>query len=180
MRVYNFHCRRIAAPIDVVGPVIDTLGSDEDRLWPWEHFEPMQLDFRLGIGANGGHGPVRYTTVEYIPGRLAVFEFKAKRGILKNFKGRHWFEAISIDAETTELRHMLYADIRGLMWWAWWIVVETLHDATVEAALAKAELSTTGKLRSPFALTRRQKFWKSISGERGVYDKLGKQAPWSI
>ena len=121
MRVYNFHCRRIAASCDEVGPVIDTLASKEDRLWPWEHFNPMKLDSPLQLGAKGGHGPVRYTTVEFIPGRLAVFEFDAKQGILKNFHGRHWFEAIPIDVETTELRHMLCADIRGLMWWAWWM-----------------------------------------------------------
>lgn len=178
MRVYNFHCRRIQAPIDAVGAVIDTLASDDDRLWPWEHFEPMKLDRPLQHGASGGHGPVRYTTVEYIPGRLAVFEFDATSGIMKSFRGRHWFEAIAIDAKTTELRHMLWADIRGLMWLAWWVLVETMHDATVEAALAKAELATTGALSPRFALTARQKFWKAISGERGVFDKERRHAEW--
>lgn len=178
MRVYNFHCRRIAAPIEAVGAVIDTLASADDRLWPWEHFEPMKLDRPLQQGASGGHGPVRYTTVEYRPGRLAVFEFDATSGFMKGFRGRHWFEAIAIDTNTTELRHMLWADVRGLMWLAWRVLVETLHDATVEAALAKAELATTGAPSTRFALTPGQKFWKSLTGEQGVLDKEKRRAEW--
>lgn len=179
MRVYNFHCRRIAAPINEVGWIIDTLASKDDRLWPWEHFDPMELDVGLQIGASGGHGPVRYTTVEYILGRRAVFEFNAKRGIMKSFRGRHWFEAIEIDAGLTELRHMLWADVSGVMRWAWWIFVETLHDATVEAALAKAELVVMGRLSPLFELTARQRFWKKLVGERGAYDKDRRRAAWA-
>jgi hypothetical protein len=32
--VINVHAREIAAPATVVGALLDSLGTDDDRLWP--------------------------------------------------------------------------------------------------------------------------------------------------
>ncbi|MDX2277343.1 MAG: hypothetical protein NW206_18000 [Hyphomonadaceae bacterium] len=178
MRVYNFHCRRIGASADAVGAILGTLGAENDRLWPWEHFDAMKFAGTLAVGAKGGHGPVRYEVTEIIPARLIAFEFNAEKGVMKQFRGRHWFEVVPLSESTCEIRHLLWADVQGAMWWLWWILVETLHDATVEAALAKAELEVTGALKTPFKFTPRQKLWKLVSGERGAYDKSRRRAAW--
>jgi len=178
MRAVSFHARRIAAPIGVVGALIDTLASADDRLWPWEHFLALKLDRPLGVGAAGGHGPVRYHCVEYVPGRRAVFAFDAPSGIMAGFRGRHWFEALEIDAGTTELRHIIVADLSALAGFFWWLAIETLHDATVQAGLAKAELAATGRLAERFAFTPSQRRWMKLSGDRGRFDREGRKADW--
>ena len=72
MPVHNIHQRRIAAPPARVGELLDTLASGKDRLWPHERWPPMKLDTPLGIGATGGHGPIRYVVEAYDPGVQVV------------------------------------------------------------------------------------------------------------
>ena len=59
LRVLNVHDRNIAAPPDAVGALIDSLASDDDALWPSRTWPRMYLDRPLGVGAIGGHGPIR-------------------------------------------------------------------------------------------------------------------------
>ncbi len=37
-----------------------TLSSDNDLVWPKEHWPGMKLDKGLVLGARGGHGPIGY------------------------------------------------------------------------------------------------------------------------
>lgn len=176
-RIYNFHCRRIEAPAEKVGQGIATLAQGtDDVIWPWEHFDRMEFDGPLQVGSQGGHGVVRYAISEYIPGRLIKFEFNAASGIMKGFRGFHWFEVIPLKENLCEMRHMLIVDTGPVLTFLWGLLIETLHDATVEAALAKAELAATGSLSTPFQLTRKQKFWRKIAGENGRYDDSQKAA----
>lgn len=67
--VHNLHERQIDAPPDEVGTLIDSLGDKNDRLWPRNEWPAMRLDGPLRVGADGGHGPVRYFVTNYEPGR---------------------------------------------------------------------------------------------------------------
>ena len=108
MKIFNKHDRIIPATQDAVGRVIDSLSGPDDALWPWEKWPPMMLDSVLGVGASGGHGPVRYRVSEYVPGRRAVFQF-AEGGLMKGMDGHHYFEVIS-RRRYVVIRHVLDGD----------------------------------------------------------------------
>ena len=79
--IRNVHERTINAPAQALAPLLDGLGGDGDRLWPGEHWVPMVLDRPLAVGADGGHGAIRYRVVEYEPGRRVRFLFHPSTGI---------------------------------------------------------------------------------------------------
>ena len=68
--IRNVHERVINAPIEPLGALLDGLGQKDDRLWPSQGWTPMVLDRPLALGADGGHGAIRYYVSEYEPGRL--------------------------------------------------------------------------------------------------------------
>jgi hypothetical protein len=67
MKIVNIHECRLEAGLPEAGALIDSLASDEDRLWPHEHWPSIRFDRPLGIGAVGGHGPIGYTVEAYNP-----------------------------------------------------------------------------------------------------------------
>jgi hypothetical protein len=89
-RIHNVHAREIAAPVEVVGEILDTLGSSGDRVWASDIWvaEPVVFERPLGVGADGGHGSLRYSVIEYEPGRRIVFEFSPDGAL----SGTHRFE----------------------------------------------------------------------------------------
>ena len=93
MKIHNVHERSLAAGADRVGALLDTLSSSRDALWPRGAWPPMRFDGPLAEGANGGHGPIRYTVESYTPGRSVRFRFTGPRG----FDGFHGFEVIPAD-----------------------------------------------------------------------------------
>lgn len=135
MHVRNVHYRRLDAPAAKVGELIDSLASADDRLWPTDRWPPMQLDRPLGVGASGGHGPIRYTVKSYVPGQTVQFRFLQPEG----FIGVHRFEAEPNDDGTTTLRHVIDMQVGGRAWLAWAIAIRPLHDALLEDALDRAE-----------------------------------------
>lgn len=60
MRVQNIHQRTISQPKAKVWLLMMTLSSDNDLVWPKEHWPGMKLDKGLVLGARGGHGPIGY------------------------------------------------------------------------------------------------------------------------
>ena len=66
--IRNVHERVINAPIEPLGALLDGLGQKDDRLWPSQGWTPMVLDRPLALGADGGHGAIRYYVSEYEPG----------------------------------------------------------------------------------------------------------------
>ena len=65
--ISNAHVREIAAPAAAVGEILATLGSADDRLWATDIWvtTPVRFDRPLAVGAEGGHGSIRYSVVEY-------------------------------------------------------------------------------------------------------------------
>ena len=136
MKITNLHKRLFPFPAERVGALIDTLATDNDLLWPSAVWPPMRFDAPLGIGARGGHGPIRYHVEFYEPGRLIRFRI-AHPPCLKN--AVHWFEVLPQGEGRCILHHVLELDCSGRAWISWPLVWRPLHDACVEDALARAE-----------------------------------------
>ena len=75
MRVHNVHARELAAPAERVGPLIDGLGSADDRLWPTERWPttPFVLEGPLAVGTRARQGAIRQVIEAYEPGRRLAF-----------------------------------------------------------------------------------------------------------
>jgi len=143
-KISNVHVREIAAPAAVVGEILDTLGSADDRLWATDIWvaEPVAFDRPLRVGADGGHGSIRYSVLDYEPGRRIVFEFSPDGGL----SGTHGFELEALGPDRCRLTHCLEAETSR---WMRPIVPILIgwHDAMVETALDRAELQATGSLK---------------------------------
>ena len=137
MLVTNIHERQLAATPEEVGSLLDTLASEDDRLWPTSCWPAMRLDRSLAEGASGGHGPISYLVEEYRPGRLVKFRFLGPRG----FHGHHWLEVVADKERACLIRHTIHMRVRGMAWLSWSLVIRPLHDALLEDALALAEAS---------------------------------------
>jgi hypothetical protein len=133
--IRNLHERVIAAPVDEVGALIDSLGSKGDRLWPLNDWPAMRLDSPLGVGVAGGHGPVRYCVTAYEPGRRVQFKFTRPTG----FHGHHTFMALGRAENTALMRHELVITLGGTAVITWPLFFRPLHDALIEDCLDRAE-----------------------------------------
>ena len=148
MRVRNVHSRAIARPLDEVGALLGTLASNADRLWPAGPWPPMKLDRPLGPGACGGHGPIRYCVEKFEPGSRVRFRFTAPRG----FNGYHEFSVAEAPAGCV-LSHTIEMETTGLAVLSWPVIIRPLHDALIEDAFTKAQLSLHEKAdRAPWPL----------------------------
>jgi len=56
--IYNIHEREYPASTAELGELLDTIAGPDDRLWPKREWPAIHFDAPLGVGANGGHGPI--------------------------------------------------------------------------------------------------------------------------
>ncbi|MET4097603.1 hypothetical protein ABIB51_004559 [Arthrobacter sp. UYCu712] len=152
--VLNVHEREIVASLKDVGTLIDSLASKSDLLWPRKEWPSMRLDQPLGVGAAGGHGPVRYFVASYEPGRRVEFQFTGPAG----FHGNHAFTAIRLTEQLTMLRHELALSPRGPAMFTWPIFFRPLHDALIEECLDRAEYECDARSDFPS----RRSMWTRI------------------
>jgi len=145
MRIFNVHERRVGSPVESAGKLLDGLAGSDDRLWPHEKWPAMKLDSPLGKGARGGHGPVRYTVQDFIPGRRVDFVFD-NHGIAAGFRGKHYFEVQPL-GDGALLRHVIEAQSGFGTWLRWAVMIRPLHDALIEDAFDKAEHGLAGTAR---------------------------------
>lgn len=139
--IYNAHERELAAPAAAAGALLDRIASARDPLWPAPAWVPIQLDRALGVGATGGHGPIRYSVSEYEPGRRVRFQFDPSIG----FAGYHELAVTAAGPARCVMRHVLAGEARGWMWPLWHLAIRSLHDAVLEDLLDNAELAATGR-----------------------------------
>ena len=167
--IRNVHTREIAAPHAEVGAVLDSLGSPADRLWPSDLWPTtvFELDRPLAVGAQGGHGSIRYGVEEYAPGRLLLFRFSSGSGL----EGVHGFTIEPLAADRTLLTHFAEARTTGrlrpltrpLVSW---------HDTMIETVLDRAEREATG---APVSPTRWPRWLRAVNAaEVGLARRLGK------
>lgn len=137
MNVLNVHQRELPASAARAGALLDSLASAEDALWPHHSWPPMRFDRPLGVGAVGGHGPIRYVVEEHRRGEQVRFRFTAPAG----FDGYHLFEVLPLGPARTLLRHTLAMQATGTARLTWALVFRPLHDALVEDAFTAAEIA---------------------------------------
>lgn len=137
MHVRNIHEREFRASTREVGALIDSLASSKDLLWPTRTWPPMKFDQPLGVGARGGHGPIRYDVEAYQPGESIRFRFTGPKG----FHGYHGYDVVSATESPVVLRQTLEMKARGLALLSWPLIFRPLHDALIEDSLAKAQAS---------------------------------------
>jgi hypothetical protein len=146
MSIHSVHSRTLAAPPEAVGELIGDLGSERDVLWPVDKWPtaPLEFDRPLGVGADGGHGWIRYRVSAFEPGRRLQFTFAPGIGI----EGTHEFVVEPAGSGRTVLIHRL--DVRT----AWWMrplapVFLGGHDALIEDLLDRAQIATDGAVERP-------------------------------
>jgi hypothetical protein len=137
MRVLNIHERELPASPQQVGALVDSLSSRDDALWPQRCWPRMVLDRPLGVGAVGGHGPVRYVVEAYVPEQSIRFAFTGPRG----FDGHHGLEIVSTTRQRCVLRHTIEMTTHGAARLTWPLFFRPMHDALLEDALAVAQAS---------------------------------------
>ncbi|WP_315584043.1 SRPBCC family protein [Actinomyces viscosus] len=160
--IRNVHERVINAPIEPLGALLDGLGQKGDRLWPSRSWPPMVLDRPLALGADGGHGAIRYYVSEYEPGRRVRFAFHPRTGII----GAHELSLDALDERRTRIRHVLIGRISGAMRLAFPVMVEPVHDAVVEDLFDNAEREATGLVARPATWSPRVRVLRRLSGGR--------------
>ncbi len=141
MSVVNIHERALNASTTEVGKLIDDLASAGDKLWPRDRWPVMKFDRPLGVGAVGGHGPIRYTVESYKPGSHIQFRFTEPKGFL----GSHRFEVEMAENGKTMLRHLIEMQVQGMARLIWPLAICPLHDALLEDALDRAEIYAGGQ-----------------------------------
>ena len=127
------------------GGLIDSLAGPDDRLWPCGYWPRMRLDRPLAEGAVGGHGPVGYTVVGYVPGRWVRFRFTAPRG----FDGFHEYTVHPRPDGQDELHHLLSMRTRGAARITWPLFWRPQHDALIEDSLDRAVAESAGRAWVP-------------------------------
>jgi hypothetical protein len=144
--VVNVHSREIAAPADVVGELLDSLGTPRDRLWPTDLWPatPFVMDRPLAVGARGGHGSIHYNVEEYEPGRRLQFRFARGEGI----EGFHGLQVEALDRRRSRLTHFLEARTTGVLRPLTRPLL-TWHDTMVETILDRAQREATGEDVTP-------------------------------
>ena len=103
--VHHVHERPLPAPAAEVGQLLHRAGDADDPLWPSPTWVPMRFDRPLGVGADGGHGPVRYHVTGYEPGRRVELTFHPRTGLI----GTHVLEIEERGPRPCVLRHRLTA-----------------------------------------------------------------------
>jgi hypothetical protein len=170
MAVYNLHTRRLPVPREHAGALIDTLAGTNDRLWPHDAWPAMRFDRALGIGAVGGHGPIRYTVVAYVPGRWIRFRFTAPRG----FDGFHEFTVHSEGSEGSALHHLAAMRLHWPAKITWPLLWRPLHDALLEDCLDRAERTVTATVRSPARWGPYVRLLRGLAARSGLADASGR------
>lgn len=133
--IRNVHRRHIHGDVAGVGALLDSLSAKDDRLWPRHGWPRMRLDQPLGLGAAGGHGPVRYVVAEYEPGQSVKFRFTGPAG----FNGHHGFTVMAAGEGRVVLTHELIMTVTGVARLTWPLFYRPLHDSLIEESLDRAE-----------------------------------------
>lgn len=142
MQIYNIHHREIAASVEQVGSLLDTLATSQDQLWPHDNWPRMRFD-RPGLteGGTGGHGPVGYRVEHFAPGRSVTFTFTNRPvGLV----GRHQYLVQATGPSQCVLWHITNITPRGLLRLTWMPFWAPLHNALIEDSLDRAQFAATG------------------------------------
>ncbi|GGT12793.1 DUF2867 domain-containing protein [Streptomyces purpureus] len=124
--LHNVHERVVDAPAEAVGALIDRISAPDDPLSPSPVWPPILFDRPLAVGADGGHGFVRYTVGAYEPGRSIRFDFPPEEG------GHHRLEVEPLEPGRCRIRHVIeqHQGLKDSL--VWNLLIGPLHDLFVE------------------------------------------------
>ncbi|GAA2361992.1 DUF2867 domain-containing protein [Streptomyces cuspidosporus] len=143
--VRNVHERVIEAPAAAVGALLDRLSAADDPIFPTPAWPRMRLDGPLAVGADGGHGPIRYRVTAYEPGRRVRFDTPPGGGL----DGYHELTVAPLGAERCRVRHVLECEVRGLLRLQWACAIRHIHDTMVEEIFDNIERAAAGGVARP-------------------------------
>lgn len=130
MKVTNTHKRIINQPKQNISPLLKTLSAKDDKVWPKQYWPAIKFENGLSLGAVGGHGIIKYVIENYNQGESITFRFLKPKG----FNGIHKFDINTINETTTEIKHSIDMETKGLATLQWMFVIRWLHDALIENA----------------------------------------------
>ncbi len=116
----------------------------DDGIWPARAWAPLILDDGLVPGSRGGHDVIRYSVVEYEPGRRVRFSFEPGVGLV----GHHELRVESGGPGRSRLTHTIAGTLEGRMTVLWPLAVRWLHEALLQDLLDNAERAATGRLEA--------------------------------
>ncbi|WP_330179724.1 SRPBCC family protein [Nocardia sp. NBC_01503] len=130
--IWNIHQRELPVPAQQVGTLLDTVAEPGNSVWPADHWPALTMDQPLRVGADGGHGTIRYACTAYEPGRAVEFTFAPSMP----FVGAHTFEIVDRGENGCVIRHLVVAQARETRGWLLWtLAIRWLHDAVIEELL---------------------------------------------
>lgn len=149
MKVRSVHERRVSANATEIERLLATVASDDDRIWP-RGWPRIRFDRGLVVGAEGGHGPIRYRVEEVTPS-MVRFRFTPPRsGFAAGLEGQHSFVI-----EGSTMRHVLEGEAHGTMLLKWPLMIRPLHDALIQDLFDRVE----SELGNPPAKPARHSWW---------------------
>lgn len=135
MKVSNIHRRILNQPKKRIVELLETLATENDKIWPTEKWPPMKFKNGIRMGAKGGHGPIRYSVEKYDSNEIIQFRFSHPKG----FNGIHKFEIKELSETQTEIQHTIDMRTHGKGTITWLLAVRSLHNALIEDAFDKVE-----------------------------------------
>ncbi|KPC60498.1 DUF2867 domain-containing protein [Streptomyces chattanoogensis] len=156
----DVHTRTIAAPADTVGALIDRLGGDPDPVFPTPAWPAMRFDRPLGVGADGGHGFVRYRVTAHEPGRRIRFDFTSGP------TGYHEAVVRPLGPDSCRVEHVLESEHGLRQRLLWWTAMRVLHGTVVEELLDNIEQAATGRVRTPVRRSPRVRLFHRLLWDR--------------
>lgn len=136
--IRNVHERVVALSPERAWELVSRVAEPDGELWPSDHWPPMRFDRPLGVGATGGHGPIRYRCTAVEPGERITFTFDPSMGV----NGTHTFFVLpGTRPGTCVLRHEIVGRPGLRMAVQWALVIRWLHDAVIEELLDRAEMA---------------------------------------
>ncbi|MFK4223458.1 DUF2867 domain-containing protein [Streptomyces sp. NPDC019890] len=161
--VRNVHERNVDAPVEVVGALLDRVSSPDDPLSPTPVWPPIRFDGPLAVGADGGHGFIRYSVGAYEPGRRIRFDFAPPSN------GFHALELEPLDGGGCRVRHVLEQKQGLKSSLLWTLVIRPLHDTMIEELFDNVERAATpGAPARPYRWTRRARLLRRLIWVRPV------------
>jgi len=165
--IHNVHRRRLASDIDTVGGLIESLGTEDDAIWPAHDWMPRWLDGPMEIGTTAGHGPARYRIVSYQPHRLVRFRFHEPSFMI----GFHEFSVEPDGPGHTVMQHALTMQLGPLGWPVFPVAFLALHNEVIEQGLDGVERRLTGQVRDPVTGSRLNSARRAVL--RRVFERTG-------
>ena len=158
--VCDVHARTVHAPAADVGALLDRLGGADDPLFPTPVWPPMRFDRPLGVGADGGHGFIRYRVTAYEPGRRIRFDFTGGED------GWHEITVRPLGSDSCRVEHVLHSRLRPARAALWTLALRAAHGTVVEEIFDNIERVATGRVTAPVRRSARVRLFNRLLWDR--------------